>query len=41
MTGKELAKAILKSQGSIWDGDPVSKLKVVELRIEKKLHGMA
>ncbi len=31
ITGKELDKAILKSQGRTWDGMPISKLKVEDL----------
>ncbi len=31
ITGKELDKAILKSQDRTWDGMPISKLKVEDL----------
>lgn len=34
ITGKELDKAILKSQGRTWDGMPVPRLKVTDLRRE-------
>ena len=34
ITGKELDKAILKSQGRTWDGMPILKLKVTDLRRE-------
>ena len=34
ITGKELDKAILKSQGRTWDGMPIQKLKVTDLRRE-------
>lgn len=34
ITGKELDKAILKSQGRTWDGMPILKLKVTDLRKE-------
>lgn len=34
ITGKELDKAILKSQGRTWDGMPILKLKVEDLRTE-------
>lgn len=34
ITGKELDKAILKSQGRIWDGMPIPKLQVTDLRRE-------
>ncbi len=34
ITGKELDKAILKSQGRTWDGMPIPKLKVTDLRRE-------
>ena len=34
ITGKELDKAILKSQGRTWDGMPIPKLKVEDLRQE-------
>ena len=34
ITGKELDKAILKSQGRTWDGMPIPKLKVEDLRPE-------
>ena len=34
ITGKELTKAILKSQGRTWDGMSISKLKVTDLRRE-------
>ncbi|MCM1158238.1 MAG: putative DNA binding domain-containing protein [Bacteroidales bacterium] len=34
ITGKELDKAILKSQGRTWDGMPIAKLKVEDLRPE-------
>ena len=34
ITGKELDKAILKSQGRTWDGMPIPKLKVTDLRKE-------
>ena len=34
ITGKELDKAILKSQGRTWDGMPIPKLKVGDLRQE-------
>ena len=34
ITGKELDKAILKSQGRTWDGMPIPKLKVSDLRRE-------
>ncbi len=34
ITGKELDKAILKSQGRTWDGMPIPKLKVEDLRSE-------
>jgi len=33
ITGKELDKAILKSQGRTWDGMPISKLKVEETKM--------
>ncbi len=32
ITGKELDKTILKSQGRTWDGMPIPKLKVEDLR---------
>lgn len=31
ITGKELDRAILKSQGRTWDGMPVPKLKIEDL----------
>lgn len=34
ITGKELDKAILKSQGRTWDGMPIPKLHVTDLRRE-------
>ena len=34
ITGKELDKAILKSQGRTWDGMPILKLQVTDLRRE-------
>ena len=34
ITGKELDKAILKSQGRTWDGMPIPKLQVTDLRRE-------
>ena len=34
ITGKELDKAILKSQGRTWDGMPIPKLQVMDLRRE-------
>ena len=34
ITGKELDKAILKSRGRTWDGMPIPKLKVTDLRRE-------
>ena len=34
ITGKELDKAFLKSQGRTWDGMPIPKLKVEDLRRE-------
>lgn len=34
ITGKELDKAILKSQGRTWDGMPIPKLRVEDLRTE-------
>ena len=34
ITGKELDKAILKSQGRTWDGMPIPKLKVDNLKKE-------
>ena len=34
ITGKELDKALLKSQGRTWDGMPIPKLKVEDLRRE-------
>jgi len=34
ITGKELDKAILKSQGRTWDGMPIPKLQVADLRKE-------
>ena len=34
ITGKELDKALLKSQGRTWDGMPIPKLKVEDLRQE-------
>ena len=34
ITGKELDKAILKSQGRTWDGMPIPKLKIEDLRRE-------
>ncbi len=34
ITGKELDKAILKSQGRTWDGMPILKLQVADLRRE-------
>lgn len=37
ITGKELDKAILKSQGRIWDGMPIPKLQVTDLRREAML----
>lgn len=33
-TGKELDKAILKSQGRTWDGMPIPKLQIADLRGE-------
>ena len=34
IAGKEMDKAILKSQGGTWDGMPIPKLKVEDLRPE-------
>lgn len=34
ITGKELDKAILKSQGRTWDGMPIPKLKIEDLKKE-------
>ncbi|MCM1500333.1 MAG: putative DNA binding domain-containing protein, partial [Clostridium sp.] len=34
ITGKELDKALLKAQGRTWDGMPVPKLKIEDLRTE-------
>ena len=34
ITGKELDKAILKSQGRTWDGMPIPKLNIEDLRQE-------
>ena len=34
ITGRELDKAILKSQGMAWDGMPIPKLQVTDLRTE-------
>ena len=34
ITGKELDKALLKSQGRTWDGMPISRLKVEDLKQE-------
>ena len=34
ITGKELDKAILKSQGRTWDGMPIPKLQVTDLKRE-------
>lgn len=34
ITGKEFDKAILKSQGRTWDGMPIPKLKIEDLKKE-------
>ena len=34
ITGNELGKATLKSQGRMWEGMPIPKLKVTDLKRE-------